>query len=89
MAFAGKMIQLDDDFVCSTLLMLVSTPLGIKGGLALLDTSFKAADGSNEVKVYYHVMAAFLEEPLQALHECLLDIHQEAMMSGQLEFCVS
>lgn len=58
-------------------------------GLNLLDTNLKSRELSIELKMCYHIFVAFWKEPLQASREVLIDISQEAMMTGQIEFAMS
>ena len=61
----------------------------VKMGLNLLDTNLKSNELSIELRMCYHVFVAFWKEPLQASREVLIDISQEALMSGQIELAMS
>lgn len=37
----------------------------------------------------YHVYISFWKEPLQATREALIDIHQETLLEGKMEFAMS
>lgn len=60
----------------------------VKKGLQLVDTHLKSRELSVEMKSMYHFFISFWKEPFQASREILIDISQEALMQGQVEFAM-
>ena len=53
-----------------------------------MDTHLKSRELKVEMKMMYHVFIAFWKEPLQASREVLIDLSQEALLCGQVEFAM-